>query len=104
MPRCVVTRRSRGGRLFVGTDGGRLVAVNAATGTVQWSFDASQPVKSSPAVLGDVVVVGCDNGNVYAVATNSGALEGVFKTGGPVLSSPAVAGNSVVVGSYDNRE
>ena len=71
--------------------------------SVEWSFPAPDRIKSSPVVVGDLVVVGCDDGYVYAVDVETGVLQGRFKTAGAVLSSPQVVGSDVVVGSDDAK-
>jgi outer membrane protein assembly factor BamB len=30
-----------------------------------WSYEAGQPIESSPAVAGGRIVIGCEDGNVY---------------------------------------
>ncbi len=62
--------------LYVGTEKGTLVRVNAFTGEIEWEFevprDPKRPgpvaINSRPAVANGVVYFGCDDGNVYALA------------------------------------
>jgi len=49
-----------------GSDGGKIYAMDQATGEKQWSFDAGG-VASSPAVVNGVVYVSGLDGNLYAV-------------------------------------
>ena len=69
--------------VVVGTDGGRLVAVDAESGKVRWSFEAPDRIDSSPVVLDGVVVVGSDGGTVYAVGADDGDARGVVRDGRP---------------------
>lgn len=61
-----------GGVLYVGSNDGRLSALDRRTGDVVWSFKVSAAwVASSPAVSGNTVVVGCWDGNVYALTAEA---------------------------------
>jgi len=57
-----------------------------------WQFEASDQVRSSPAVFGESVVFGSDDGNLYGLVVTSGppALWTV-ETGGAVVGAPMVA-------------
>lgn len=57
------------GIVYVGTL--NLLALNAKTGALLWTFESGQ-VFSSPAVSGGVVYVGSGDGNLYAVDASSG--------------------------------
>jgi outer membrane protein assembly factor BamB len=39
--------------------------VSLDKGKELWSYEAGQPIESSPAVARAKIVVGCDDGNVY---------------------------------------
>ena len=54
--------------LYVGADDGRLLAVDAKTGSIRWSHSFGVPVSSSPAVTGNAVFVAAMDGNLYAFA------------------------------------
>ncbi|MDP1750680.1 MAG: PQQ-binding-like beta-propeller repeat protein [Reyranella sp.] len=65
-----------GQKIYVGTDGGELRALDARTGTEAWSFRAEatsrKGIWSSPALSADRVVFGAYNGSVYCLDTASG--------------------------------
>jgi len=92
-----------GGRLYVGTHDGRVVAIDPARGEKAWEFASSDSVLAAPAVVGDRVFFGSFDGHVYALEAGSGKLLWKRDTHGPVVSTPAVVGDRVVVGnrSYD---
>jgi len=51
------------GRLFVGTQDGRLIAIDAKTGTLLWSAQTTEPddaryITGAPRVIGDNVIIG----------------------------------------------
>ena len=52
-------------RFVVGSDDGRLYLLSLAQGKEVWSYDAGQPIESSPAVADGRVVIGVDDGAVY---------------------------------------
>ncbi len=93
-----------GGRpavLYFGSRDGKVYAVADESGEEEWSFDAGDPVDSSPAVVDGTVYVGGDSGAVYALGADDGTESWTFQTGGPVRSSPAVVDGTVYVGSDD---
>ena len=47
-----------GGKVMVGDLGGIVHAVNVADGKAAWTFKTKSEVKSSPIVVGDVVLIG----------------------------------------------
>ena len=67
-----------GGRLFVGDEIGAVDALNAATGCIDWSFDAVGPIRGGM-VIGkagrqSAVFFGDPKTNVYALDANTGKL------------------------------
>jgi outer membrane protein assembly factor BamB len=93
--------------IFVGSDDGKIYALNATTRKSIWNYTTSNSVRSSPAVANGVVYVGSNDHNVYAlnattVATTKRLLWN-YTTGDAVESSPAVANGLVYVGSNDSN-
>jgi outer membrane protein assembly factor BamB len=68
-----------------------------------WRFQTGGPVRSSPAVAGDVVYVGSSDGHLYALDRRTGRERWRVPVGSPVNSSPAVARGLVLFGSRDGR-
>lgn len=67
-----------GGRLFVGDEMGAVYALNAASGCIQWSFDAAGPIRGGM-VIGkagrqSAVFFGAPKANAYALDANTGKL------------------------------
>jgi outer membrane protein assembly factor BamB len=92
-----------GGRLYLGTDDGHLVAIDPGKGSPLWSFATGGSVVSTPIVDSGRVYFGSFDGQVYALDATSGALLWKHDTGAPVTSTPAVHEGRVVIGSrsYD---
>ncbi|MGW3246541.1 caspase, EACC1-associated type, partial [Streptomyces sp. NPDC001070] len=92
-----------GGIVYVGSDDGKVYALDAATGTRKWAYATGNTVSSSPAVVGGIVYVGSYDGKVYALDAATGTRKWAYATGLSVYSSPAVVGGIVYVGSYGGK-
>jgi outer membrane protein assembly factor BamB len=101
-----------GGIAYVGSDSGKLFAIDLATGREKWKAEIGARVRSAPAVApstssgrgGGLVICGADDGVVRAYdAQAGGAPKWEFRTGGPVAASPAIVGERVVFGSHDHH-
>jgi outer membrane protein assembly factor BamB len=92
-----------GGRLYLGTHDGHVLALDPGDGRRLWDFAAGDLVLSTPVVDGGRVYFGSFDGNVYAVDAASGALVWKHDTGAAVTSTPALYDGRVIVGSrsYD---
>lgn len=99
------------GRLYLGTNAGLFLAVEARTGKVVWRHDLGRCIAASPAVADGVVYesflnhppcnatgAGLD-GEVIAFDAQTGAIRWRRQIG-PTESSPLVAGGSVYVGDW----
>jgi outer membrane protein assembly factor BamB len=53
------------GRVFVGSNDGRLYALDLARGTRLWEFEAGSPLSASPAVAAGRLVIGAQDGRLY---------------------------------------
>jgi outer membrane protein assembly factor BamB len=92
-----------GGRLYVGTHEGKLLALEAATGARAWELATGDSVLAAPSLAEGRLYFGSYDKHVYAVDAASGRLLWKRDTQGAVVSTPAVAGDLVVVGNrcYD---
>ena len=70
-------------------------------GGVLWKFETGGPVRSSPAVAGELVFVGSTDGKLYALERATGLELWQADVESPVGSSPAVSQGIVVFGSRD---
>ncbi|MCB1335992.1 MAG: PQQ-binding-like beta-propeller repeat protein [Maritimibacter sp.] len=90
-----------GGTLYATTSFGELVALDAATGAVQWRQKFDGAVSGAPTVSGGKVFVSTANSIAYAVTTDTGRIawrkSGVPSHSGVAgVGAPAVSGNVVV--------
>jgi len=92
-----------GGRLYLGTHDGRVLAIEPERGTVVWSFATGDSVLSAPAVGDGRVYAGSYDGHVYALDAATGQLAWKRDTRGAVVSTPALFEDRLVVGNraYD---
>ncbi len=115
------------GVVYVGSNDGRLYAIDEESGMQKWSFETGSRVPSSPAVADGVVFFGSYDGNFYAVDAATGKLRWKFADPGErrftathlhgslpageampdpfdvYLSSPAVWNGMVYFGSGDGN-
>lgn len=100
-----------GGTLYVGSGDQNVYALDAATGSVKWTFPTGDVVHASPAVSNGVVYVGSWDRNVYAIDAASGKERWRYTTGNDtviynqvgIASSAAVTGGAVYVGGRDGK-
>jgi outer membrane protein assembly factor BamB len=95
-----------GGRIVVGTDGGKVICFSEDGQKELWTFEgiAEQAmVYSSPAIANGVVVFGARDRSVYGLDLTTGQKKWTFATRGDVDSSPVISGDRVYVGSKDKR-
>lgn len=104
--------------LYVGTDGGRLVALDRADGTQRWSLKLDGKIWPSPVVVDDVLLVGDCGGTLRAFDVADTAVAPTqmwsMELEGCIESTPAVwdggiylgtrAGALVGIGEDDRRE
>jgi len=93
------------GGLYVATFSGRVLALDAATGALRWTFQrgGEYTAQSSPAVYRGTVYIGSGEGALYALDAATGTERWRFKTAKQVNSSPTVADGLVYVGDWDSR-
>ncbi|MCX9084250.1 MAG: PQQ-binding-like beta-propeller repeat protein [Candidatus Methanoperedens sp.] len=91
------------GIIGFGTDRGEIVALDAATGKLKWSYDTGvSDIRSSPVITNGTIIVGSNDGSIYALTTEKGALKWKYSTRDNVESSPAVKNGIVYAGSRDS--
>lgn len=90
------------GTLYVGSADGGLYAVDPATGTVRWRYDAGAPVYGGARPHGpDALLFGTMDGSVIRLDLRTRHETLRVRTGGGVVTTPVVAGDRLVVGSRD---
>lgn len=93
---------SDGTRIVVGNDSGYVYCFNDTLGLV-WRIYLGAPVRSSPAINGNVVNFGCDDQVLYALSLADGSFVGMqFSASGGITSSPIVGAAGNIYFCVDN--
>lgn len=93
----------RDGKAFVGSDAGKIVAVDLSTGKKTWEVSTGAQVRCSPATALDLVYCGSDSGLFLALDASTGKKRWSFEAGGPIQSSPIVIKGIVLFGANDHH-
>jgi eukaryotic-like serine/threonine-protein kinase len=83
--------------VFIGTNSGSLLAIDAKNGKLKWEFKAEGAIYSKPTVFKDVIFFTSYEGMLYALFTNTGKVKWKFKTSPDIKSTPAINKNQVVI-------
>lgn len=93
-----------GGSVFVGSQGGYLIALDLQKGGLKWKYPTKEGIgESSPAVANGIVYVGDLGGILHAVDAGSGKMLWTFKTASEIKSSPVLVDDKLLIGSYDGN-
>ena len=91
--------------VYVPTDGGRLLGIDRATGTIRWEKRLPGPLWQSPVVVDDVLLQGDCNGVLHAYDVSNTAVEPPelwqLQLTGCIESTPAVWGGRIFVGTRE---
>lgn len=90
------------GKLYVGNQHGRLMAIDLEKSTVIWDHVHRNWVLGSASIAHGLVFLGRMDDYIWAFDSSTGAVRWKFKTGAAVLSSPALADGLLYCGSDDN--
>ena len=93
------------GTVYVGSEDGKVYALDGTTGTQKWAFTTGGIVDSSPAVDVDgTVYVGSYDHKFYALDGADGSQKWSFTTGDWMISSPAIGiDGTIYVGCWDGK-
>lgn len=89
------------GLVVAGSQGGRIAAYSAASGSQVWEVDGLGPITDSPTIVGDRVLAASLSGHLYALTLSQGTRLWAWKAPGiqpAIWSSPAVYGRLVLIG------
>ncbi len=89
------------GRVYLGTDKGRLMAIDTETGKKVWEYEGGTPLLGAPTVTKDRVYIGGRDGTVHAIDLTTGKAQWTFAAQDKVYSSPAISNNMIFITSYD---
>ncbi len=92
-----------GAHLYVPDRGGRLVALDLATGRVAWEVEGFGPFVTRPIVAGAFVYAANGDGNLYAVDAADGGVAWTLPLGAPPAADPVLAPGLLVIPLADGR-
>jgi outer membrane protein assembly factor BamB len=89
--------------IYVGTNGGRLIALDRATGAVRWERRLPPPVWGSPVIVDDVLLIGDCEGFFHAFDVSDQTIAPPelwsIELGGCVEATPAVWDGRIYIGT-----
>jgi outer membrane protein assembly factor BamB len=92
-----------GDSVYLATDDGRTVCLDAATGVLVWEYESGFPSSATPVVTGDAVITVNRPGRVVALDRATGEIVWENHIKSPVTSSPVLADGSLYLGSADTN-
>ncbi len=87
------------GLVYIGGGDGKIYALDAYTGDVQWSYQTGDEVRATPCVVRGALYVGSLDGHIYALNAKTGELLWKAHTGAQEASSPVVVNRALYSGS-----
>lgn len=97
-----------GGKIYVATGFGSVVALSAKDGTEIWRKALNLPMRKGPRVLGNKIFVATANNELYALSASDGSLvwkhSGAPETAGVLGSAVPALRNNLVVMAYSSGE
>jgi len=91
-----------GGRLYVADAGGRVVAMDPASGRVLWQRETRLPFSGGPELAPRILVLGSSDGDLVALSRDDGTALWNARLGSEVLSVPRIVGDRVLVHTLDD--
>jgi outer membrane protein assembly factor BamB len=92
-----------GSRIYVGTVGGRVVAIDRETHAAAWRFETGGAIYGAPVLSDGTLYVGSTSRRLYALDARTGGLRWAFAVQDAISGGAAVEGGVVFVGSEDHR-
>ena len=89
------------GVLYVTSLDGNLYALDPATGSVNWSFDAGNGLATTPVIVDDLILVAGFDDALFAVNKSSGEPAWEFAASNWILATPVVEGGTAYFGDFD---
>jgi eukaryotic-like serine/threonine-protein kinase len=92
-----------GSRVFAYAATGDLIALNLASGKLEWTYALNAAPWESPAVIDDRVLAGSNEGSIYALDSQTGRVQWQQKLGAAVATSIRATASDVYAGTADGK-
>ena len=83
------------GHVYVSTEDGRILSLDADTGRTVWQYSGDSPSRVSPVVAGDLVIGALRSGDLIALDRGTGTPAWREKLDGLIYAAPVVADGTV---------
>lgn len=92
------------GTVYVGwSTNNRINALDLATGTMKWEFDAGSHTYATPLILGDDSIWASANGKLYQLDRHDGRMKWAYPLGSALYSPPIHDAGRLYLGTDDGR-
>lgn len=91
------------GQIFAADHEGKVFALDAESGRVNWRVDTEVPVGSGPGLSDDLVLLGAMNGQIVALSRTDGNERWRASVSSEVIAAPVEHNDVVVTRSVDGR-
>lgn len=92
-----------GNQVFLGTADNHILALDAATGSLQWDYQTGHAIWGQPAFADGTLYVASMDHSVYALDAATGALKWSQTLGGALPSGPTLGDGILYVSSFDGN-
>lgn len=86
-----------GSKLFVGSIGHDMTAIDTDNGKVLWTFDSGNSIWGKPALVADVLYFGNSAGTLFALDANLGELKWQQETSGSIVGGITVMNDEIAI-------
>lgn len=92
-----------GSMIFAGSLGNQMVALDAATGELVWTFDTAQSVWGTSIVADGKLIFTDTGGNIYALSVEDGTSLWQTEVSGEIVGGVSSIGDGFVVATQDGQ-
>jgi outer membrane protein assembly factor BamB len=86
----------------IGNSDGDVYALDAAGGSLRWTFETGHHVWATPLIVSDTVYIGSMDRHLYALDLNTGDVKWAFQRKGAFASTPALKDGTLYIGAFDD--
>jgi len=90
------------GLFVIGNGDGNVYALDAESGSLQWTFETGHRVWATPLIVSDTVYVGAMDRRLYALSLQTGEPKWEFEREGAFASTPVLRDGTIFIGAFDD--